>query len=760
MREIHPFAVCILCESCPCPADGVCYACGMTFCQMCVRKMHTNGKTVPHYPCRNSTKFSEDLVKSGKEKEAERRMLKGPSNQWLMSDADFNHERDVYKERVKRGAPELCTYWAWSQTRYTVHLAVWLPSSDGNADIIFDQDPQGRQRIKLRPSNMPTLFERTFAHAVDESRAGDALFFQHMHCMTFCLAKANVGERWRCLFTGDSDGEREMPLADTMYTVEEEQTGGFKPINHYRIAGRKETASEWHEVTVSVVVPEESTRSLVSASISSTHLEVTVKPPPGGGASVADSLSNVHLEPEDAISKRAAAASYRPYLSWRRRLQPRTLKYEDGHTSRTHVDTANSTWLLGTDAAGRRCIQFVLAQWMEGANKNQEESISKQLKASGLSVLTEESDPFHLFDLLQAEMWLRAGAVYKPRSQLCDPAQKLVEEMEKHEEREGRDPAALRASPLAELWEGDEWQEGEGEEVDEEDEEPAYWAAGAGGAREGGKGARSQPSGGGEVDNASKWWESERAAELEAWREAVAQAAVAEEARHAQLEQARKESEARAAAAAEQRRENDEREAARRRKELLREHQRMVAAAREAEARETGELVAGSYVKKVEATIGVEAMRAAAAAAARANPPAPKPITPTEAVSSSSTGATGAPSMAAPVAATAATAVHSLAKCGYWFEDSGDTVKVTVPLADACGSGELPKDCASCDFNRLGARLEVRLPSGTHVLTLPELFKEIVPDQSELKLRFKTKRAALIMKKREPGNAWPKLAAV
>jgi len=63
-------------------------------------------------------------------------------------------------------------------------------------------------------------------------------------------------------------------------------------------------------------------------------------------------------------------------------------------------------------------------------------------------------------------------------------------------------------------------------------------------------------------------------------------------------------------------------------------------------------------------------------------------------------------------------------------------------------------------FTKAVNRLEVRLPTGCHVLTLPELFKEIVPEESELKLRLKTKRAALIMKKREPGAAWPKLAAV
>jgi len=223
VREIHPFAVCILCESCPCPADGVCYACGMTFCQMCVRKMHTNGKTVPHYPCRNSTKFSEDLVVAGKEKDRERRMLQVPSNKWLLSDAEFGHRRDVYRERAKADAPEMCSYWAWAQTRYTVHLAVWLPSSDGNAEIFFDRDEAGKQRITLRPTGMAPLLSRTFAHEVDESRAGDAMFFQHMHCMTFCLAKANVGERWRAMFAGDADGAREMRLGKPDHSVGEEQ---------------------------------------------------------------------------------------------------------------------------------------------------------------------------------------------------------------------------------------------------------------------------------------------------------------------------------------------------------------------------------------------------------------------------------------------------------------------------------------------------------------------------------------------------------
>ena len=68
VREVQPFAVCILCDSCPCPADGVCSGCGMTYCQLCVRKMHCRGGMQPHYPLKSSTKFSEDLVKQGMEK--------------------------------------------------------------------------------------------------------------------------------------------------------------------------------------------------------------------------------------------------------------------------------------------------------------------------------------------------------------------------------------------------------------------------------------------------------------------------------------------------------------------------------------------------------------------------------------------------------------------------------------------------------------------------------------------------------------------
>ena len=197
VKEIHPFAVCILCDSCPCPADGVCSGCGMTYCQMCVRRMHCRDGLTPHYPVKCTNDFSERLKKEGEEKERENRLLKGPSNQWLMHDTEFRHQRDIYRHRARSGAKEICQYYAWGQTRYTVHMAMWLASDECDADIQFGSDDEGRQTVRVVPTGQPALLDCAFAHAVDTNRQGEAFTFDAMHCITFVMLKANPGERWR-----------------------------------------------------------------------------------------------------------------------------------------------------------------------------------------------------------------------------------------------------------------------------------------------------------------------------------------------------------------------------------------------------------------------------------------------------------------------------------------------------------------------------------------------------------------------------------
>ena len=166
-----------------------------------------------------------------------------------------------------------------------------------------------------------------------------------------------------------------MALGEPPHTVSESQVDGFKPVNHYRVAGRKETESEWYEVVVNVPIPEAAERKHV----------------------------NVILE-GDRLAVRVAG-----WMSWERRIQARTLHWEDKHESRTHVDLHNSTWLMTRDEERDvRCVQFVLSEWQEGANKNAETDVRRQLNAEHGNIILEDADPMHMYDLVEAEMFLRA----------------------------------------------------------------------------------------------------------------------------------------------------------------------------------------------------------------------------------------------------------------------------------------------------------------------------------------------------------------
>lgn len=124
-----------------------------------------------------------------------------------------------------------------------------------------------------------------------------------MHCMALCMLKAHPGQRWSRLFVGDSEGCRELPLGSPPHTVSETQVDGFKPAQHYRVAGRKESASEWYEITINVPIPEASQRKHLSVVLDGTRLSVKVA----------------------------------GWMEWERTLQQRLVRWEDMHESRTHV---------------------------------------------------------------------------------------------------------------------------------------------------------------------------------------------------------------------------------------------------------------------------------------------------------------------------------------------------------------------------------------------------------------------------------------
>ena len=711
VKEIHPFAVCILCDSCPCPADAVCDGCGMTYCQLCVRKMHCRGGMQPHYPLKSSTKFSEDLKKQGLEKEREHKLLKGNTNQWLMHDEDFRMQRDVYRYRAKNEMPEMCWYYAWGQTRYTVHLAFWLASEDNDADVEFSVTEDGKQRISITPHDNPQLLDRVFAYEVNTSRSGEAFTFGNMHCMTFVMLKAHPGQRWRRLFEGDSEGLREHALSEPPHTVSETQVEGFKPVNHYRVAGRKETESEWYEVVVNVPIPEACERKHLNVTLEGTRLAVRVA----------------------------------GWMEWERKLHSRSISWEDKHHSQTHVDMQNSTWLMTRDEERDfKCVQFVLSEWQEGANKNQESDIRRQLESDKGKIILEDADPLHMYDLVEAEMYLRAGAVFKPRSKVRPKALELIEQMEKQMESEAEPDENWRESPFADCW--------------EEDEEFA-----SGTKNENQMIVRDED--GGEVEEAAEWWAACEREEKEEWNMEVEIQEEEVEMRRQAAKDLAKEQEARAAQVAAARAEEEEAERNVRRKEMALKN-REIALKLRAQMQVAGEEPKPEDLKArdkaLQAQLGVTQAHEAAAAAARANPLMPKKIVADEAAKVGSSAAAAPDVSDADAVTPTPMQTASLAKCGYYFEDpGGDIVKVTVPLAEACAGGELPKEGAvHASFSETTFKLDVTLGNTVHKLDVGELLYRIDAKASVAKTRVKTKKVIVELKKLDATKSWKKLTAL
>ena len=145
----------------------------------------------------------------------------------------------------------------------------------------------------------------------------------------------------------------------------------------------------------------------------------------------------------------------------------------------------------------------------------------------------------------------------------------------------------------------------------------------------------------------------------------------------------------------------------------------------------------------------------------RANPPAPKPL---PAVGTAGAAA-GAPQAGA--AQAAAREQVSLNRSGFYFEDMGEEVKVTVPMEAAlklAGGGALDDGAATASFDERGFRLEVSLGGAggaMQVLSLPELWGRIMPDKCRVRVPVKgSKRVLLQLAKQDPATVWRKLTPV
>ena len=103
----------------------------------------------------------------------------------------------------------------------------------------------------------------------------------------------------------------------------------------------------------------------------------------------------------------------------------------------------------------------------------------------------------------------------------------------------------------------------------------------------------------------------------------------------------------------------------------------------------------------------------------------------------------------------------SLNKCGFYFEDLGATVKVTVPMEAASTGQAFSKEAASARFDHHGFRLEVALAHTTYVLALPELAGRLRPEECSMRVPAKGSRRVLLqLAKEDASSTWRKLTAM
>ena len=392
------------------------------------------------------------------------------------------------------------------------------------------------------------------------------------------------------------------------------------------------------------------------------------------------------------------------------------------------------------EARDFKCVQFVLSE--AGGREQEEFDVKRQLEGDKGKIILEDADPMHMYDLVEAEMYLRAGAVFKPRSKIRPKALELIEQMEKQMEAEAVPDENWRESPFADCWEEDE-------EFAEASRNESQMIV--------------RDEDGGEVEEASEWWAACEREEKEEWNMEVEIQEEEHEMRRAAARELAKEQEARAAQIAAARAEEEEAERNRRRKEQALKNREIALKLRA----QMGEEVAADprpedlrvRDKALQAQLGVSQAREAAAAAARANPLAPKRIVAAAQGGGELRGQQDVPDAAAgPADGDGA----SLAKCGYYFEDSGgDTVKVTVPLAEACGAAELPKEGAvHATFSETNFKLDVTLGNVVHKLDVGELHYRIDAKASVAKTRVKTKKVIVELKKLDTTKTWKKLTAL
>lgn len=217
----------LVCEVCGRPSNKECYVCTARFCDFCERKRHWKGRFGLHWPVVNVPCVRDEVAKKQLEakrvEDAKRLALEDPNfrDEWQLK--EIRAFKEAGAEQAARSNAKthydlrVAKLYMWAQTSSYVYLAVFVPTGYQDRQLHVEISPAG---LLVQPEDSPPVIDRAFAYGIATDRPTDSFKSKDNDHVTFGFPKAIPGEKWDCLFRGDSSGARCM---EQPYVLKEQE---------------------------------------------------------------------------------------------------------------------------------------------------------------------------------------------------------------------------------------------------------------------------------------------------------------------------------------------------------------------------------------------------------------------------------------------------------------------------------------------------------------------------------------------------------